>query len=150
MTIKDWIYLGITVASYLLAIIAGIYTKDKAKINRATRAGEALDALGKLASYADHEAEHVGGSGQEKREFASEVITQGLAWLGIKNITPNTVNGAIEKAVNSMKLANKDVTSVESEIAQNVPEKDIVQPEAPAPEAPAPVAQAKDVTANVR
>ena len=31
MTIKDWIYLGITVASYLLAIIAGVYAKDKAK-----------------------------------------------------------------------------------------------------------------------
>ena len=131
MTIKDWIYLGITVASYLLAIIAGIYTKDKAKINRATRAGEALDALGKLASYADHEAEHVGGSGQEKREFASEVITQGLAWFGIKNVTPNAMNGAIEKAVNAMNIANQDVKPVEPEVAENVPEKDILQPTEP-------------------
>ncbi len=133
MTIKDWIYLGITVASYLLAIIAGVYAKDKAKINRATRAGKALDAVGKLASYADHEAEHIGGSGQEKREFASEVITQGLAWLGIKNVTPNIVNGAIEKAYNSMNIANQDVNLAEPEIAENVPEKDIVQPTEPQP-----------------
>ena len=156
MTIKDWIYLGITVASYLLAIIAGVYAKDKAKINRATRAGQALDAVGKLASYADHEAEHVGGSGQEKREFASEIITQGLAWLGIKGVTPNVVNGAIEKAANSMKLANQDFKSTESEIAQDVPEKDIVQPEqnkgAVQPKSNngivQPAATAKDVTVN--
>ena len=131
MTVKDWIYLGITVASYLLAIIAGVYAKDKAKINRATRAGQALDVLGKLATNAVHEAEHIGGSGQEKREFASEIITQGLAWFGIKNVIPNAVNGAIEKAVNSMNLANKDVNHVEPEIAENVPEKDIVQPTDP-------------------
>ncbi len=143
MTIKDWIYLGITVASYILAIIAGIYAKDKAKINRATRAGQALDALGKLATNAVHEAEYIGGTGQEKREFASEIITQGLAWFGIKSVAPNAVNGAIEKAVNSMNLANQDVKPVEPEIAENVPEKDIVQPEAPTPEAPT-----KDVTVN--
>lgn len=142
MTIKDWIYLGITVASYLLAIIAGVYAKDKAKINRATRAGQALDVLGKLATNAVHEAEYIGGSGQEKREFASDIITQGLAWFGVKNVTPNQINGAIEKAVNAMNIANQDVkptkpeiAKAEPEIAENVPEKDIVQP-------------AKDVTVN--
>lgn len=142
MTVKDWIYLGITVASYLLAIIAGVYAKDKAKINRATRAGQALDVLGKLATNAVHEAEYIGGSGQEKREFASEIITQGLSWFNIKGVTPNQVNGAIEKAVNAMNLANQDVKPTEPEIAkaepeisENVPEKDIVQP-------------AKDVTVN--
>ncbi|TLQ21713.1 phage holin [Lactobacillus helveticus] len=138
MTIKDWIYLGITVASYLLAIIAGIYAKDKAKINRATRAGQALDVVGKLASYAVHEAEYIGGTGQEKREFASEIITQGLALFGIKNVASNAVNGAIEKAVNSMNIADQDVKSTEPEIAENVPEKDIVQPTEPV----------KDVTAD--
>lgn len=132
MTIKDWIYLGITVASYLLAIIAGVYAKDKAKINRATRAGQALDVLGKLATNAVHEAEYIGGSGQEKREFATEIITQGLAWFGIKNVTPIAVNGAIEKAVNAMNIANQDVKPTEPEIAENVPEKDIVQPTEPA------------------
>ena len=128
MTTKDWIYLGITVASYLLAIIAGVYAKDKAKINRATRAGQALDVLGKLATNAVHEAEHIDGSGQEKREFASEIITQGLAWFGIKNVTPNQINGAIEKAVNAMNIANKDVNSSEPELASNVPAKNLVQP----------------------
>ena len=138
MTIKDWIYLGITVASYLLAIIAGVYARNKSKINTTTKAGQALDVLGKLATNAVHEAEYIGGSGQEKREFASEIITQGLAWFGIKNLTPNAVNGAIEKAVNSMNIANQDVKPAEHEIAQNVPEKDIVQPDA----------LAKDVTVN--
>lgn len=127
MTIKDWIYLGITVASYLLAIIAGVYARNKSKINTTTKAGQALDVLGKLATNAVHEAEYIGGSGQEKREFASEIITQGLSWFGIKNVTPNQVNGAIERAVNAMNIANQDVKPT-PEIAENVPEKDIVQP----------------------
>lgn len=142
MTIKDWIYLGITVASYLLAIIAGVYARNKSKINTTTKAGQALDVLGKLATNAVHEAEYIGGSGQEKREFASEIITQGLSWFNIRGVTPNQVNGAIEKAVNAMNLANQDVkptepeiAKAEPEIAENVPEKDIVQP-------------AKDVTVN--
>lgn len=138
MTTKDWIYLGITVASYLLAIIAGVYARNKSKINTTTKAGQALDVLGKLATNAVHEAEYIGGSGQEKREFASEIIQQALSWFGIKGVTPNEVNGAIEKAVNAMNIANQDVKPTETEIAQNVPEKDIVQPEAPA----------KDVTVN--
>ncbi len=142
MTIKDWIYLGITVVSYLLAIIAGMYAKDKAKINRATRAGQVLDIVGKLATNAVHEAEHVGGSDQEKREFASEVITQGLSWFGIKEVTPNAINGAIEKAVNAMNLASKDIKPAKPEIAQDVPEKDIVQPVVPTQ------APAKDATVN--
>ena len=147
MTIKDWIYLGITIASYIIAIIAGVYARNKSKINTTTKAGQALDVLGKLATNAVHEAEYIGGSGQEKREFASEIITQGLAWFGIKNVTPNAVNGAIEKAVNAMNLANQDVKPTETEIAkaepeisENVPEKDIVQPTEPA--------TAKDVTVN--
>lgn len=135
MTIKDWIYLGITVASYLLAIIAGVYARNKSKINTTTKAGQALDVLGKLATNAVHEAEYIGGSGQEKREFASEIIKQALSWFGIKGVTSSEVNGAIEKAVNAMNIANQDVKPTEPEIAQNVPEKDIVQP-------------AKDVTVN--
>lgn len=138
MTTKDWIYLGITVASYLLAIIAGVYARNKSKINTTTKAGQALDVLGKLATNAVHEAEYIGGSGQEKREFASEIIQQALSWFGIKGVTSSEVNGAIEKAVKAMNIANQDVKPTEPEIAQNVPEKDIVQPEAPA----------KDVTVN--
>lgn len=140
MTIKDWIYLGITVASYLLAIIAGVYARNKSKINTTTKAGQALDVLGKLATNAVHEAEYIGGSGQEKREFASEIITQGLSWFNIKGVTPNQVNGAIERAVNAMNIANQDVKPTEPEIAENVPEKDIVKSTEPA--------TAKDVTVN--
>lgn len=134
MTITDWIYLGITIASYAIAIIAGVYAKDMS----ATRAGQALDVLGKLAANAVHEAEYIGGTGQEKREFASEIITQELAWFGIKSVAPNAVNGAIEKAVNSMNLANQAVNPTEPEIAEDVPEKDVVQPAEPV----------KDVTKN--
>ena len=151
MTIKDWIYLGITIASYLLAIIAGVYARNKSKINTTTKAGQALDVLGKLATNAVHEAEYIGGTGQEKREFASEIIVQGLSWFGIKGVTPNQVNGAIEKAVNSMNLANQDVKPTEPEIAENVPEKDIVQPtkhETGEKDIVQPVAPAKDVTVN--
>ena len=140
MTTKDWIYLGITIASYLLAIIAGVYARNKSKINTTTKAGQALDVLGKLATNAVHEAEYIGGSGQEKREFASEIITQGLSWFGIKGVTPNQVNGAIERAVNAMNIANQDVKPTEPEIAQDVPAKNIVQPTEPA--------TAKDVTVN--
>lgn len=132
MTIKDWIYLGITIASYLLAIIAGIYARNKSKINTTTKAGQALDVLGKLATNAVHEAEYIGGTGQEKRDFASEIIVQGLSWFGIKGVTPNQINGAIEKAVNAMNIANQDTKPAEPEIAENVPENEIVQPEAPA------------------
>ena len=135
MTTKDWIYLSITVVSYLLAIIAGVYARNKSKINTTTKAGQALDVLGKLATNAVHEAEYIGGSGQEKREFASEIIKQALSWFGIKGVTSSEVNGAIEKAVNAMNIANQDVKPTEPEIAQNVPEKDVVQP-------------AKDVTVN--
>ncbi len=132
MTIKDWIYLGITIASYLIAIIAGVYTRNKSKINTTTKAGQALDVLGKLANNAVHEAEYIGGSGQEKREFASQIIAQGLSWFGIKNVTPNQINGAIEKAVNAMNNAKKDI---EPEVAVNVPEEEIVQPVLPAKDA---------------
>lgn len=138
MAIKDWIYLGITIASYLLAIIAGIYARDKSKINKTTKAGQALDVLGKLASNAVHEAEYIGGAGQEKREFASELVVQGLSWFGIKGVTSGQIKGAIERAVDAMNTAKKDVEPAEPEISANVPEKDIVQP----------TVQAKDVAVN--
>ncbi|NRN88443.1 phage holin [Lactobacillus helveticus] len=127
MTIKDWIYLGITIASYLLAIIAGVYAKDKAKINRATKSGQIMDTLGKLATYAVHEAEHTGMENEDKRKYASEVINQGLKWFGITDVTPTLIDGAIEKAVNAMHLANDDSEPAD-EIKQDVPASDVVQP----------------------
>lgn len=131
MTIKDWIYLGITVASYVIAIIAGIYTKNRAKINKATAVGKTLDVVGQLATYAVHETESLGLENEQKRAAAVQIINQGLSWFGIKDVTPNTVNGAIEKAVNAMHLANSDDKSVEPiqpEIVPNVPAKNLVQP----------------------
>lgn len=115
MTIKDWLYLGITVASYAIAVIAGVYTKNKQKINKATSAGKALDVVGKLATYAVHETEHLGLDNNQKREVASQIITQGLSYLGIKNVTTNVIYGAIEKAVNAMHLAN-DTAEMESDV----------------------------------
>ena len=131
MTIKDWIYLGITVASYIIAIIAGIYAKNKAKINKATAVGKTLDVVGQLATYAVHETESLDLENEQKRAAAVQIINQGLSWFGIKDVTPNTVNGAIEKAVNAMHLANSDDQSVEPiqpEIVPNVPAKNLVQP----------------------
>ena len=127
MTIKDWIYLGIAVASYAIAIIAGIYAKDKAKINRTTKSGQIMDTLGKLATYAVHEAEHTGMENEDKRKYASEVINQGLKWFGITDVTPALIDGAIEKAVNAMHLANDDSEPAD-EIKQDVPASDVVQP----------------------
>ncbi len=131
MTIKDWIYLGITVASYIIAIIAGIYTKNRAKINKATAVGKTLDVVGQLATYAVHETESLDLENEQKRQAAVQIINQGLSWFGIKDVTPNTVNGAIEKAVNAMHLANSDNQSVEliqPEITPNVPASNLVQP----------------------
>lgn len=129
MTIKDWLYLAITVASYAIAIIAGVYTHNKQKINRATKSGQIMDTLGKLATYAVHEAEYTGMENADKREYASEVIEQGLKWFGINDVTPAIINGAIEKAVNAMRLANDDDdTTSTDEIKQDVPANDVVQP----------------------
>lgn len=131
MTTKDWIYLGITVASYIIAIIAGIYAKNKAKINKATAVGKTLDAVGQLASFAVHETERMDLENDQKRAAAVQIINQGLSWFGIKDVTPNTINGAIEKAVNAMHLANNDDQSVEPlqpEIVPNVPANNLVQP----------------------
>ena len=106
MSLTDWIYLAMTVGGYLVAVIAGLYAKDKAKINRATAAGKAMDVVGQLATYAVHEAERTEMSGAGKRKWAAEAVSQGLDWLGIKGVTPIAINGAIEDAVSAMHLAD--------------------------------------------
>lgn len=107
MTVKEWIYLAMTVGGYLMAVIAGVYAKNKTKINRATAAGKAMDVVGQLATYAVHEADRVDMSNDSKRKYAVEVVAQGLSWLGIKDVTPIVINGAVEDAVNAMHLANQ-------------------------------------------
>lgn len=106
MTVKDWIYLAMTIGGYLVATIAGFYAKSKTKINKATAAGKVMDVVGLLATYAVHEAERTEMSGVGKRKWAAEAVSQGLDWLGIKGVTPVVINGAIEDAVNVMHLAN--------------------------------------------
>ena len=149
MTIKDWIYLGITVASYIIAVVAGIYAKDKAKINRTTRAGQAYDVLGKVATNAVHEVEFLGGTSKEKRQMGYELINQALHYMGINDVTANMIYGALEKAVAAMHLADAEEMEKDPAVAQEVDEKDIVQPvdQLPKPESSA-SADAKDVTAD--
>lgn len=108
MSVKDWIYLAMTIGGYLVAVIAGLYTKNKSKINRATAAGKIMDVVGQLATYAVHEAERTEMSGAGKRKWAAEAVSQGLDWLGIKGVTPIAINGAIEDAVAAMNAASKE------------------------------------------
>lgn len=115
MEIKDWIYLAMTVGGYLVAVIAGLYAKNKAKINTTTAAGKAVDIVGQLATYAVHEADRVDTSNASKRQYACEAVTQGLSWLGIKDVTPIVINGAVEDAVNAMHLANQQAVDQPAE-----------------------------------
>lgn len=108
MTVKDWIYLVMTVGGYLVAVIAGLYAKNKSKINKVTAASKAMDVVGQLATYAVHEAERTEMSGTGKRKWAAEAVSQGLDWLGIKGVTPIAINGAIEDAVAAMNAASKE------------------------------------------
>lgn len=150
MTIKDWIEVGITVASYIIAVIAGAYARNKAKINRTTRAGQAYDALGKIATNAVHEVEFLGGTSKEKRQMGYELINQALHYIGINDVTANMIYGALEKAVAAMHLADAEKMEKDPAVAQDVDEKDIMQPvdQLPKPESPAPAEPAKDVTAD--
>lgn len=124
MTVKDWIYLAMTMGGYLVAVIAGLYAKNKAKINRATAAGKAMDVVGQLATYAVHEADHADMSNDSKRKYAVEVVAQGLSWLGIKDVTPIVINGAVEDAVNAMHLANSQ-QAVDQSAASKEEDKDV-------------------------
>lgn len=149
MTIKDWIEVGITVASYIIAVIAGAYVRNKAKINRTTRAGQAYDVLGKIATNAVHEVEFLGGTSKEKRQMGYELINQALHYMGINDVTANMIYGALEKAVAAMHLADAEKMENDPAIAQDVDEKDVVQPvdQLPKPESSV-QADTKDVTAN--
>lgn len=112
MTVKDWIYLTMTLGGYLVAVIAGVYAKDKAKINRAVAAGKAMDVVGQLATYAVHEAERMEMDGPRKRQLAVKAVSEGLDMLGIKGVTPIVINGAIEDAVAAMNAASKEEKDV--------------------------------------
>lgn len=120
MTVKDWVYLAMTIGGYLVAVIAGLYAKNKAKINKTTAAGKALDVVGQLATYAVHEAERTEMSGDGKRKWAAEAVSQGLDWLGIKGVTPIAINGAIEDAVSAMNAASQQAVDQPAETTKEV------------------------------
>lgn len=108
MTVKDWIYQALTVGCYLVAVIAGLYARNKGKINKLTLAGKVMEVVGQLATYAVHEAERTELNGAGKRKMAEETVSQGLDRLGIKGVTPTVIDGAIEDAVAAMKAASKE------------------------------------------
>lgn len=114
MTTKMWIDLAITLGWLFVAIGAAVYGKNKAKINRTTAAGKVLSVVGELATFAVQEAEKLGTDGDSKKQFAVEAVTQALGFLGIKNITPIMVQGAVEDAVKGMKLADQALADKEA------------------------------------
>lgn len=98
MTAKDWFDVIFALGTIALAVIASLYLHYKAKIDTKTAAGKAFDTIGKLAVWAVNEAEFSGMAGDEKREYAAEVITEQLQRKGITGITQSTVYGAIQAA----------------------------------------------------
>ena len=114
MSTKTWIDLAITLGWLIVAIGAAVYGKYKSKINKATAAGKAITIVGELATFAVQEAEKLGTDGDSKKQFAVEAVTQALGFLGIKNITPIMVQGAVEDAVKGMKLADQALADKEA------------------------------------
>lgn len=98
MTDKDWFDVIFALGTIAMAVIASLYLRYKAEIDTKTAAGKAFDTIGKLAVWAVNEAEFSGMAGDEKREYAAEVITEQLQRKGITGITKSTVYGAIQAA----------------------------------------------------
>lgn len=98
MSLTDWFNLIIAIGTIALAVVASVYMHYKAKIDTKTAAGKAFDTIGKLAVWAVNEAEFSGMAGDQKREYAAEVITEQLQRKGITGITKSTVYGAIQAA----------------------------------------------------
>ena len=98
MSLTDWLNLVVAIGTVALAVVASAYVRLKAKIDTKTATGKAFDAVGKLAVWAVNEAEFSGMAGDQKREYAAEVITEQLQRNGITGITKSTVFGAIQAA----------------------------------------------------
>lgn len=98
MTAKDWFNIIFALGTIALAAIASFYTHNRTKIDTKTATGKAIDTVGKLAVWAVREAEYTGMAGDQKREYAAEVITEQLHKKGITDITESTVYGAIQAA----------------------------------------------------
>lgn len=122
MTAKDWFDVIFALGTIALAVIASLYLRYKAKIDTKTAAGKAFDTIGKLAVWAVNEAEFSGMAGDEKREYAAEVITEQLKRKGITGITQSTVYGAIQAAwaaadFNHEETANEAPKAVEAPVS---------------------------------
>ena len=98
MSLTDWFNFIVAIVTIALAVVASLYLHYKAKIDTKTAAGKAIDTVGKLAVWAVREAEYTGMAGDQKREYAAEVITEQLHKKGITDITESTVYGAIQAA----------------------------------------------------
>lgn len=126
MTAKDWFDVIFALGTIALAVIASLYLRYKAKIDTKTAAGKAFDTIGKLAVWAVNEAEFSGMAGNEKREYAAEVITEQLQRKGITGITKSTVYGAIQAAWAAADFNHGKTTKSEAKTAegQNVASSD--------------------------
>ena len=98
MSLTDWFNFIVAIGTIALAVVASVYLHYKTKIDTKTATGKAFDTIGKLAVWAVNEAEFSGMAGNEKREYAAEVITEQLQRKGITGITKSTVYGAIQAA----------------------------------------------------
>ena len=98
MSLTDWFNLIVAIGTVAMAVVASVYIHLKANIDTKTAAGKAFDVVGKLAVWAVNEAEFSGMAGDQKREYAAEVITEQLQRKGITGITKSTVYGAIQAA----------------------------------------------------
>ena len=98
MSLTDWFNFVVAIGTVALAGVASVYVRLKAKIDTKTAAGKAFDVLGRLAVWAVAEAEHTGMGGDQKREYAANVIAEQLKKRGITDITSEVVYGAIQAA----------------------------------------------------
>lgn len=119
MTAKDWFDVIFALGTIALAVIASVYLHYKAKIDTKTAAGKAFDTIGKLAVWAVNEAEFSGMAGEQKREFAAEVITEQLQRKGITGITKSTVYGAIQAAWAAADFNHGETTKIEEKPAES-------------------------------
>ena len=148
MTIKDWLDLGLNIGIYVVALVAAVYTKNQAKINKATRAGKVQDLLGSYAKKAVYLAEDAGlDSNDAKHQYAKELIVQALSWAGIKGVTVGMIDGAIKTAVSAKNLAYDTVGVDDPGLGYDVDDKDVLKP-VDQPATPAAPESVKDVTAD--
>ncbi|MGZ1279663.1 phage holin [Lactobacillus delbrueckii subsp. bulgaricus] len=113
MSLTDWFNLIVAIGTIALAGVASVYLRYKAKIDTKTAAGKAFDAIGKLSVWAVNEAEHSDLAGDQKREYAAEIITEQLQRKGITGITKSTVYGAIQAAWAAADFNHGETTKTE-------------------------------------